>query len=55
MVMVRYHNKNQIYFLLTIHEIKEERIPKRGHDEINPTKLSLINDYNKCMGGVDRN
>ena len=41
--------------LVYTHEIKEDRIPKRGRNEIPPTKLSLINDYNKYMGGVDRN
>jgi len=55
MVMVRYHDKKEIYFLSTIHEIKNERTPKRGRGEVPPTKLSLINDYNKYMGGVDKN
>ena len=44
-----------IYFLWTIHEIKEKRIPRRGRNEIPPTKLSFVNDYNKYVGGVDRN
>ena len=30
--MVRYHDKKEIYFLLLIHEIKEERIPKKGRN-----------------------
>ena len=47
--------KKEIYFLSTIHKMKEERIPKRGCNEIPSTKLSLISDYNKYMGGVDRN
>ena len=30
-----------------------EKLPKRGRDELSPSKLSLVNDYNKYMEGVD--
>ena len=53
MLMVRYKDKKEIYFLSTIHEIKMEKLPKRGRDELSPSKLSLVNDYNKYMEGVD--
>ena len=55
MLMVRYKDKKEIYFLSTIHEIKMEKLPKRGRDELSPSKLSLVNYYNKYVGGVDRN
>ena len=53
--MVQYKDKKEIYFLSTIHKIKMEKLPKRGRDELSPSKLSLVNDYKKCMGGVDQN
>ena len=55
MLMVRYKGKKEIYFFSTIHEIKMEKLPKRCLDELSPSKLSLVNDYNKYMEGVDRN
>ena len=55
MLMVRYKDKKEIYFLSRIHEIKMERLPKRGRDGLAPSKFSLVNDYNKYMGRVDRN
>ena len=55
LLIVRYRDKKEIYFLSTIHEVKIERVPRRGRDEIAPSKLSLVNDYNKNMGGVDHN
>ena len=30
-------------------------MPKRGRDELTPSNLKLVNDYNANMGGVDRN
>ena len=53
--MVYYKDKKEIYFLDTIHEVKTERAPKRGREDLGGSKLSLVNDYNKYMGGVDRN
>ena len=54
-LMVRYKDKKEIYLLSAIHEIKMEKLPKRGRDELSPSKLSLVNDYNKYMEGVDQN
>ena len=54
-LMVRYKDKKEIYFLSKIHEIKMEKLPTRGRDELSPSKLSLVNYYNKDMEGVDRN
>ena len=31
-----------------------EQMPKRERDELAPSKLKLVNDYNANMGGVDR-
>ena len=55
LLLVRYKDKKEIYFLSLIHGIKIERVPKRGREETAASKLSLVNDYNKFMGGVDRN
>ena len=55
LLLVRYKDKKEIYFLSLIHGIKIERVPKRGKEETAASKLSLVNDYNKFMGGVDRN
>ena len=52
--MVRYKDKKEIFFLSTIHDMQTERIPKRGQDELAPSKLKLGNDYNANMGGVDQ-
>ena len=38
-----------------MHGIKIERVPKRGREEAAASKLSLVDDYNKFMGGVHRN
>ena len=35
--------------------MQTERMPKRGRDELAPSKLKLVKDYNANMGGVDRN
>ena len=37
------------------HGIKIERVPKRSREETAASKLSLVNDYNKFVGGVDWN
>ena len=55
LLMVYCKDKKEIYFLDTIHEVKTERAPKRGREDLGGSKLSLVNDYNKYMGGVDRN
>ena len=55
LLMVRYKDKKEIFFLSTIHDIQTERMPKQGQDKVAPSKLKLINDYNANMGGVDWN
>ena len=55
LLLVRYEDKKEIYFLSLIHGIKIERLPKRCKEETAASKLSLVNDYNKFMGGVNRN
>ena len=47
--------KKEIYFLSLIHGIKIERVPKKSREETTASKFSLVNEYNKFMGGVDRN
>ena len=51
LLMVRYKDKKEMYLLDTIHEVKIERVPKRGREDLFRSKLSLANDYNKYMGG----
>ena len=53
--MERYKDKRKIYFLSTIHEANTMRVTKRGRNDISASKLTLVNDYNKNMGGEDRN
>ena len=55
LLLVKYKDKKEIYFLSLIHGIKIERVPKRGREETAASKLTLINNYNKFMGVVDRN
>ena len=40
MLMVRYKDKKEIYFLSAIHETKMEKLPKRGRDELSIKALS---------------
>ena len=54
LLMVRYRDKKEIYFLSTIHEADIERAPRKGRHEVTPLKLKLVSAYNKNMGGVDR-
>ena len=35
--------------------MKTERAPKRGREDLGWLKLSLVNDYDKYIGGVDCN
>ena len=53
--MVHYKDTKGIYFLHIIHEVKKERALKRGWKDLSGSKLSLANDYNKYMGGIDLN
>ena len=52
--MVWYNNKKELHFFWGIHGIKVERLLKGGCDRLAPSKLSLVNDYTKYVGGVDR-
>ena len=55
LLMVRYKDKKEICLLHTIHEVKTERAAKRGREDLRGSKLSLVNDCNKYMGGIDCN
>ena len=52
MLMMRYKDKKEIYFLSTIHEANTVRVTKRGRSGISASKLTLVYDYKKNMGGV---
>ena len=34
--------------------MKTKRLPKRGRDELSPSKLALASNCNKFMGGVNQ-
>ena len=53
--MAHYKDTKEIYFLHIIHEVKMERALKKGWKDLSGSKLSLANDYNKYMGGIDLN
>ena len=55
LLLVQHKDKKEIYFLSLIHGIKIEGVPKKSREETAASKFSLVNDYNKFMGGVDRN
>ena len=55
MLMVRYRDKKEIYFLSTIHEASTMRVAKQRRNDISATELTLVNDYNKNMGGENCN
>ena len=55
LLIVRCKDKKEIYFLSTIQTMKTEKLSKRGRDELAPSKLALVKDYNKFMSGADRN
>ena len=46
LLTVKYEDKKEILFLSTIHDIQTERLPNREWDELAPSKLKLVNDYN---------
>lgn len=49
------NDKTRILYFLQYHDIKTERVTKRGHDNLTPSKLEMVNDYNKYMGFMDHN
>ena len=55
MLMVRYEDKKEIYFLSTIHEANTGRVAKWARNDISASKVTLVNDYNKNTVGVDCN
>ena len=55
LLMVRYKDKKEIFFLSTIYDMQTERMPKQGRDELASSKLNLVNDDNANVGAVDRN
>ena len=55
MLMIRLRDKKEIYFLSTIHNTAVSNTNKKNKDGEIVRKLKLVQDYNKNMGGVDRN
>ena len=55
MLAVRLNDKKEIYFLSTLHKANVVDTGKRDRCGNNVRKLQLVHDYNKYMGGVDRN
>ncbi|XP_044164604.1 piggyBac transposable element-derived protein 4-like [Acropora millepora] len=55
MLAVRLNDKKEIYFLSTMHKANVVDTGKRDRCGNNVRKLQLVHDYNKYMGGVDRN
>ena len=55
MLAIRFNDKKEIYFLSTIHKANVINTRKRDRHGNVVRKLQLVDDYNKYMGGVDRN
>ena len=55
MLAVRFNDKKEICFLSTIHRANVINTRKRDRYGNVVRKLQLVDDYNKYMGGVDRN
>ena len=55
MLAVHFNDKKEIYFLSTIHQANVINTRKRDRHSNVVRKLQLVDDYNKYMGGVDRN
>ena len=54
-MMLRYRDKKEVYFLSTIHQMESAwtgKENKQGEDIIKPV---LVNHYNRFIGGIDRN
>lgn len=55
LLMLRYQDKKEVYFLSTIHKSNVATSGKKKRDGTDLVKPVLVNDYNKYMGGIDRN
>ena len=55
MLAVRFNDKKEICFLSTIHRANVINTRKRDRYGNAVRKLQLVDDYNKYMGGADRN
>lgn len=55
MLAIRFNDKKEIYFLSTFHKANVINTRKRDRHSNVVRKLQLVDDYNKYMGGVDRN
>ena len=55
LLAVRFNDKKEIYFLSTIHKANMVNTGRRDRQGNQIRKLQVIHDYNRYMGGVDRN
>ena len=55
LLAVRFSDKKEIYFLSTIHKASMVNTGRRDRQGNQIRKLQVIHDYNRYMGGVDRN
>ena len=55
MLMIRLRDKKEIYFLSTIHNTAVSNTNKKNNDGEIVSKVTLVQDYNKNVVGVDRN
>lgn len=55
LLMIRYNDKKEIYFLSTIHQATTGNSKKKARDGTLVKKPTVVNEYNKYMGGIDRN
>ena len=55
LLMMSYNDKKDIYFLSTIHQATTGNSKKKARDGMLIKKPTVVNEYNKYMGGIDRN
>ena len=55
LLAVRFNDKKEIYFLSTIHRANIVNTGRRDREGNQVRKLQVVHDYNRYMGGVDRN
>ena len=55
LLAVRFNDKKEIYFLSTIHRANMVNTGRRDREGNQVRKLQVVHDYNRYMGGVDRN